>query len=68
MAKQPTLEQLTEEINTIINELESEDISIEVAIKKYTIAIKTAEKIHKKLKKVDRQITILKEQGDRIQE
>ena len=68
MAKQPTLEQLTQDIDTIIETLESEDISIENAVKKYNTALKTAQKIHTKLEKIDTQITVLKQQGDTLQE
>jgi exodeoxyribonuclease VII small subunit len=68
MAKQPTLEQLTQDIDTIIDTLESKDISIENAVKKYNTALKTAQKIHTKLKKIDTQITVLKQQSDMLQE
>ena len=68
MAKQPTLEQLTQDIDTIIETLESEDISIENAVKKYNTALKIAQKVHAKLEKIDTQITVLKQQGDTLQE
>ena len=67
MAKQSTLDQLTQEIDTIIETLESEDISIENAVKKYNTALKIAQKIHTKLEKIDTQITVLKQQGDTLQ-
>jgi len=68
MAKQPTLEQLTQDIDTIIDTLESKDISIENAVKKYNTALKTAQKVHAKLEKIDTQITVLKQQSDTLQE
>lgn len=67
MSKQPTLEQLTQDIDTIIETLASEDISIENAVKKYNTALKIAQKVHAKLEKIDTQITVLKQQGELLQ-
>ena len=64
MTKEKTFEEKLKELETIVNELESDDIDLDSSIEKYTIAMKLVKDCDEKLKKVEEQVSkIVTENG-----
>ena len=66
MPKDQSIDQLSTQLEELINDINSENCAFETAIKKYTEALKVAQKIQKKLITNTQQITLLNEKNDTL--
>lgn len=69
MAKKKTFEQALKELEDIVNEMESGELSLEEAVKKYELGIKKSKFCMNLLDKTERKIAVLtKDDEDKITE
>ena len=68
--KQPTFEEQLAELETIVQQLDAEDVPLEQAIAYYEQGVKLSAKLNKTLDQVQRKIEVLtqNEAGDLVQE
>ena len=65
MAKDEKFEDKIKELESIINDLESDDINLDDSIEKYTKAMKLVKECDEKLKNVEEQVSkIVSENGE----
>jgi exodeoxyribonuclease VII small subunit len=66
MATHHSFIQLTTELETALSEIDDEHTSLEDAVKKYSNALKLAQKAQSKLATIKNQITILNDKNDTL--
>ena len=66
--KSKNFEEMVDELEQIVNELENGDAPLEVAIKKYTDAMKIANLCNAKLKKAEKEITKILAENDELKD
>ncbi len=61
-----TLEEKIKKLETLVQELESEDVDLESAIGHYGSAVKLAADVMKSLQKTEEKLTVIQKEADEI--